>query len=100
MPWVKFEDESVGDVVLELSETTLGVHYARNSETPRMHLAMLSVSVDGPDRKGRRTVSVQAKPGAMGASFRLKVAEQDWPRVSALLDLVGPAQRALEPPVG
>ena len=73
---MKFEDQSLGDSVLELTTTTLGVYYARNSESPKLHLAMLSVVVDDPDRKGRRTVHVQARPGAVGAYLRL---DWGWP---------------------
>ncbi|MDO9457217.1 hypothetical protein [Nocardioides sp.] len=99
MPWVKYEDATAGDVVVELTATTLSLYYWQFNEGVTLHLAMLTVEVEEPDRKGRRQVRVMARPGAVGAGFRLKVPEHEWRRVDALLELVGPAQRALEPPV-
>lgn len=57
MTFVQVRDQLIGDVVLDLQPSVVEVFRARDGDCRRMHLAPLSIGVDGPNKKGTYDVS-------------------------------------------
>lgn len=76
-----------GDSLLVFDGRVLEVFGFMGSESLRFHVRNMELSVNEPDRKGRRAVTI--KPASRGSGgCRLEVEEGDWPAVGPILDRV------------
>lgn len=89
MSWVEYEDSILGRVVVELQPTVVEVFQARVQETTRIHLRMLVVDLQGPNRQGHHQVRLAV---AGGPGLTLTASEQWWARLWPWVEQVRQAQ--------
>ena len=76
-----------GDSLLAFDGRVLEVFGFMGSESLRFHVRNVELSIDEPDRRGRR--SVRIRPAARGSGgCQLEVDEDDWRAVGPFLDRV------------
>lgn len=88
-----YEDDVLGEAVLAFDGRVLELLQWRTAEPQRLHVLMLHVRAEDPDRKGRRAVHLTTRPGGRGGGVRLSVREEDWARVQPVLEAAAQAAR-------
>ena len=87
------EEAWAGDSLLVFDGRVVEVFGFPGSESMRFHVANLSLTVAGPDRKGRHDVTLKPRTrGSGGCMFQVEA--EGWPPVEALLGRVGAASEA------
>lgn len=71
-------DPVLGPCIATFDGRVLELFTERTGSDSRMIVGLLHVTVDGPDRKGRREVSFTGAPRKRGGGFRLWVPEDQW----------------------
>jgi hypothetical protein len=74
------------DILLTFDGRVLEIFGFPGSTNMRFHVRNMELTVDEPDRKGRRAVSV--KPAMRGGGCAFEVPDGDWPQVGPFLDRV------------
>ena len=82
------------DILLTFDGRVVEVFGFPGSESIRFHVLNLDLAADGPDRKGRYTVTLE--PASRGGGCSFDVPEADWPAVAPFLDRVLAAMPAVE----
>ena len=75
-----------GDVLLAFDGRVLEVFGFPGSESMRYHVRNMELSIDEPDRKERRTVTI--KPATRGGGCAFNAPAEAWPSVGPFLDRV------------
>ena len=76
--------------VLEVFGFPTAYYQGEMEASKRFHVANVALRVDGPDRKGRRTVIVTVRRRSKaGCEFRVE--EEGWPPVASFLERVSGA---------
>ena len=68
--------------------TVLEVFTDQHGSTTRLHLRLLHLAVDGPDRSGRYEVKMTTQPSGRGGGTTLFVPPEAWPQVQAFVGAV------------
>lgn len=77
----------IDDTLVAFDGRVLEVFGFSGSESLRFHVRNIEISVEEPDRKGRRWLRIKpATPGSGGCMF--EVEPGDWPHVGPFLDRV------------
>jgi hypothetical protein len=77
----------LGDSLLAFDGRVLEVFGFSGSESLRFHVRNIEITVEDPDRKGRRWLRVKpASKGSGGCMF--EVAPEDWPPLAPFIDRV------------
>ncbi|HEX8122586.1 MAG TPA: hypothetical protein VF549_15105 [Solirubrobacteraceae bacterium] len=74
------------DILLTFDGRVVEVFGFPGSESIRFHVLNLDLASDGPDRKGRYSVTLE--PASRGGGCQLDVPEEDWVAVGPFLDRV------------
>lgn len=91
---VRFEDASIGDVILSFDGRIVERFRYVTAETERLHVGMLVVEVTEPNRKGVREVWCTAGPNRRGGGFRVCVHDADWPVIEPVVSEIRAALAA------
>lgn len=81
----RFEDASLGECLLTFDGTTVERFRAVSADAQRMHVAMLTLEVTAPNRKGVREVWCSARANRKGGGFQLRVTDDEWPTVEPVI---------------
>jgi len=83
---VRYDDAVIGPSLLAFDGRILELFTARDGSKHRMIVGMLFVTVDQPNRHGRREIRFRALPGFRGGGgFTIWVAPDQWSLVEPLL---------------
>jgi hypothetical protein len=88
---ISYEDAILGPSVLSFDGRVLEMFTWQSGSVGRLNSKLLYVTVDGPDKKGRRSVMFTCAPSKRGGGFRAMVDDAQWPRIEPLVDQVSVA---------
>jgi len=91
---LEYLDNVHGVVVATFDGTVLEVFTDQHGSTTRLHLRLLHLAVDGPDRSGRHEVKMTTQPSGRGGGTTLFVPPEAWPQVQAFVGAVAQAVAA------
>lgn len=88
---ISYEDAILGASVLSFDGRVLEMFNWQSGSAGRLNSKLLFVEVDGPDKKGRRSILFSCAPAGRGGGFRVMADESQWPRLEPLVTQVATA---------
>ncbi|MDO9352353.1 MAG: hypothetical protein Q7T55_01570 [Solirubrobacteraceae bacterium] len=85
---ISYEDAILGASVLSFDGRVLEMFNWQSGSAGRLNSKLLYVEVEGPDKKGRRSIIFSCAPSKRGGGFRVLVDESQWPRLEPLVNEV------------
>lgn len=82
---VHYEHSVLGESILSFDGRILEQFTWQEGSVGRLIVGLLTIEVDGPDRKGRRTVKCTTRPNGRGGGFHVVVDEANWGRIESLV---------------
>ena len=82
---IAFEHSVLGESVIAFDGRVLEHFTWQHGSQGRLIVGLLTIEVDGPDRKGRYTVKCTTRPNGRGGGFHLVVDEANWLRIEPLV---------------
>ena len=81
-----FEDPISGPSLVAFDGRVVELFTFRSSEANRLHVSLLAVDVQGPDKRGNMEAWLTGGPNRRGGGFRLTVPPAAWPQVQPIVD--------------
>ena len=85
------DDPIQGRCIFSFDGRVLEKFSERDASAARMIVGMLHMQIDGPDKKGKRTVKFSGAPNNRGGGFVIWSAAEQWPAVEPFVTEVAAA---------
>jgi len=86
-----FDDPISGPSLVAFDGRVVELFTFRSAEANRLHISLMAVEVNGPDKRGNVEVWFTGGPNRKGGGFRLTVPPGAWPQVQPIVDAAGAA---------